>query len=174
VRMTGAGTIDLAAKSLAFRVEPKLVMTTEGQGRAGDPVGLGIPVVIDGPWAEPRIYPDMAGILDHPEDAYAKLKQMGQGLFGPNGALNGLGGLGGNTPGGTGAGGKNSSSDPLGGQLGETLGNLLKQNLGRSRNLQPTNPGAAAPAVPAPGDPAPQPPEDSAPMNDVLKQLFNR
>ncbi len=79
VRMTGAGTIDLAAKSLAFRVEPKLVMTAEGQGRAGDPVGLGIPVVIDGPWAEPRIYPDMAGILDHPEDAYAKLKQMGQG-----------------------------------------------------------------------------------------------
>ena len=169
VRMTGAGTVDLAAKSLAFRVEPKLVMTTEGQGRAGDPVGLGIPVVIDGPWAEPRIYPDMAGILDHPEDAYAKLKQMGQGLFGTGGALNGLGGLGGNVPGGNGAGGNNGSADPLGGQLGETLGNLLKQNLGRSRNLQPSDP--ASPAAPAPGDPAPQ---DSAPMKDVLKQLFNR
>ena len=25
-----------------------------------------------------------------------------------------------------------------------------------------------------PGDPAPQPSGDSAPMNDVLKQLFNR
>jgi AsmA protein len=171
VRMTGTGTVDLAAKSLAFRVEPKLVMTTEGQGRAGDPVGLGIPVVIDGPWAEPRIYPDMAGILDHPEDAYAKLKQMGQGLFGTGGALNGLGGLGGNGPGGNGAGG-NGSSDPLGGQLGETLGNLLKQNLGRSRNLQPSDP--ASPAAPAPGDPAPQPSQDSAPMKDVLKQLFNR
>src|SRR6202011_425402 len=89
VRMTGAGTIDLAAKTLAFRVEPKLVMPTEGQGRAADPVGLGIPVVIDGPWSEPRIYPDMAGILDNPDAAYARLKQMGQGLFGPNGALNG-------------------------------------------------------------------------------------
>src|SRR5580692_3740226 len=109
--MTGAGTIDLAAKSLAFRVEPKLVMTTEGQGRAVDPVGLGIPVVIDGPWSEPRIYPDMAGILDHPDDAYAKLKQMGKGLFGTNGA-----GLSGNGSGGDGAG-----SGPLGGQLGETL-----------------------------------------------------
>jgi AsmA protein len=174
VRMTGAGTVDLAAKSLAFRVEPKLVMTTEGQGRAGDPVGLGIPVVIDGPWAEPRIYPDMAGILDHPEDAYAKLKQMGQGLFGPNGALNGLGGLGGNTPGGTGAGGNNAGSDPLGGQLGETLGKLIQQSLGRSRNLAPTSPGPAAPSTPAQGNPAPQPPEDSAPMKDVLKQLFNR
>ena len=80
--MTGAGTIDLGAKTLAFRVEPKLVMTTEGQGRAADPVGLGIPVVIDGPWAEPRIYPDMAGILDNPDAAYAKLKEMGKGLFG--------------------------------------------------------------------------------------------
>ena len=36
VKMTGAGTIDLAAKALAFRVEPKLVLTTEGQGRTKD------------------------------------------------------------------------------------------------------------------------------------------
>src|SRR6202021_636693 len=33
VRVTGTGTVDLAAQTLAFRVEPKLVMTTEGQGR---------------------------------------------------------------------------------------------------------------------------------------------
>ena len=93
VKMTGAGTVDLAAQTLAFRVEPKLVLTTEGQGRAADPVGLGIPVVIDGPWAEPRIYPDVQGILDNPDAAYAKLKEMGKGLFGSGGALSGLGGL---------------------------------------------------------------------------------
>ena len=93
VRVTGAGTIDLGQQALAFRVEPKLVMTTEGQGRTSDPVGLGIPVMIDGPWAQPRIYPDMDGILENPDAAYAKLKEMGQGLFGANGA--GLGGLGG-------------------------------------------------------------------------------
>ena len=98
--MTGVGTIDLGTKQIAFRVEPKLVMTTEGQGRASDPVGLGIPVMIDGPWAEPRIYPDMAGILDNPDAAYAKLKEMGKGLFGKDGG--GLGGLlGGLTGGGT-------------------------------------------------------------------------
>ncbi len=177
VRMTGAGTVDLVAKSLAFRVEPKLVMTTEGQGRAGEPVGLGIPVVIDGPWASPRIYPDVAGILDHPDDAYARLKQMGQGLFGTGGALNGLGGLSGNAPGGNNGGGNgtNGGSDPLGGQLGETLGNLIQQGLGRSRNVQSTDPSnPPASSAPAPGDPAPQPSEDSAPMKDVLKQLFNR
>jgi AsmA protein len=63
VKMTGSGAIDVGAKTLALRVDPKLVLTTEGQGRAGDPVGLGIPVVIDGPWASPSIYPDVAAIV---------------------------------------------------------------------------------------------------------------
>jgi AsmA protein len=156
IKMTGAGTIDLAAKTLAFRVEPKLVMTTEGQGRSGDPVGLGIPVVVDGPWAEPRIYPDMAGILDNPDAAYAKLKEMGKGLFGPGGSLGGSGG--------------NGQSDPLG-KLGETLGNLLQQGLSQGRNVPlPAPPTPAAP--PAQNDPSQQ--QDSQPMNDVLRQLFNR
>ena len=62
VKMTGSGTIDIGAKTLALRVDPKLVLTTEGQGRAGDPAGFGIPVVIDGPWASPNIFPDVAGI----------------------------------------------------------------------------------------------------------------
>jgi AsmA protein len=111
VRMTGGGTVDLAAKTLVFRVEPKLVMTTEGQGSAANPVGLGIPVAIEGPWAAPRIYPDVAGILDNPDAAYAKLRELGKGLFGQ-------GGIG--------------TSD----KLGETLDNLLQQGLG-SRRTQP-------------------------------------
>ncbi len=95
VRMTGVGTIALDTKQIGFRVEPKLVMTTEGQGRANEPVGFGIPVMIEGPWGAPKIYPDMQGILDNPDAAYAKLKEMGKGLFGPNGGGLGsaLGGL---------------------------------------------------------------------------------
>jgi AsmA protein len=169
VKMTGAGTIDLVAKSLAFRVEPKLVMTTEGQGRAGDPVGLGIPVVIEGPWSAPRIYPDMAGILDNPDAAYAKLKEMGKGLFGSGGGFGGLGGSGGS---GSGDGGQ---SDALG-KLGETLGNLLQQGFGQGghqgRGIPPNSPTPDAPSAPAQSDPPPSP--DSQPMNDVLRQLFNR
>jgi len=191
VKMTGTGTIDLGRQSLAFRVEPKLVMTTVGQGRAADPVGFGIPVVIDGPWAEPRIYPDMAGMLDNPDAAYAKLKDMGKGLFGPGGLGNGLGnglggnglssGLGGLLGGSSDGSGNSGGSDPLGGKLGETLGNLLQQGLGqnrtpgRNRGMPATAPAPApspAAAAPAPSDPPPQP--DSQPMNDVLKQLFNR
>jgi AsmA protein len=175
VKMTGAGTIDLAGKQLAFRVEPKLVLTTEGQGRAGDPVGLGIPVIIDGPWGQPRIYPEMSGILENPDAAYAKLKEMGKGLFAGSGG--GLGGLG--TLGGSGPDSGNGQSSPLGGKLGETLGNLLQQGFGHSRSMPatPTDP-AAPPPLPAPAqaqsDPTPQTPQDSQPMNDVLKQLFNR
>ncbi len=152
VRVTGTGTVDLAAQTLSFRVEPKLVMTTEGQGRTSDPVGLGIPVVIEGPWADPRIYPDIAGITDNPDAAYAKLKEMGKGLFGSGG-------------------GSGQPDQPLGGTLGETLGNLLQQGLGQSRNLpsqtQPNPP-------PAPSDPPPPPAQESQPMNDLLRQLFNR
>jgi AsmA protein len=176
VKMTGAGTIDLGTKMLAFRVEPKLVLTTEGQGRTTDPVGLGIPVIIDGPWAEPRIYPEMAGILDNPDAAYAKLKEMGKGLFGANGGgLGGLGGLG-SALGGNGSGG---SGNGITDQLGQTLGNLLQQGLGQSRNIPPatppttTPPTAAAPPPLPPNDP-PQATQDSQPMNDVLRQLFNR
>jgi AsmA protein len=174
VRVTGAGTIDLAAKTLAFRVEPKLVMTTEGQGRAADPVGLGIPVVIDGPWSEPRIYPEMAGILDNPDAAYAKLKEMGKGLFGPGGGLSGLGGLGGlGSLGGSPSGGSGSGDSGSGDTLRETLGNLLQQGLGRKRDLAPL-PAPAAPPQAAQSDPAPQTPQNSQPMNDVLRNLFSR
>jgi AsmA protein len=178
VKMTGAGTIDLAAKAVALRVEPKLVLTTEGQGRASDPVGLGIPVVIDGPWAEPRIYPDIAGILDNPDAAYAKLKEMGKGLFGGSGGLGGaLSGLGGGSSGNGSSGG--SESNGLADKLGETLGNLLQQGLSQRRNpsraiAPPPSPTPDAPAAPAQSDPAAQPPEDSQAMNEILKQLFNR
>jgi len=175
VKMIGAGTIDLPAKAVSFRVEPKLVLTTEGQGRASDPVGLGIPVVIDGPWAEPRIYPDMAGILDNPDAAYAKLKDMGKGLFGAGGGLGALGGLGGlGGSGGSGSSGGSGQSDQFG-KLGETLGNLLQQGLSQGRNMPaPASPTPAAPPAPAQNDPPPQPSQDSQPMNDVLRQLFNR
>ncbi len=165
VKMTGAGTIDLIGKQLAFRVEPKLVMTTEGQGRAGDPVGLGIPVIIDGPWAQPRIYPEMNGIFDNPDAAYAKLREMGKGLF----AGGGLGNLAIWRPR---IGGGTDQSGLLGGKLGETLGNLLQQGLGNNRNVQggPPNPAAPPAATPPRAEqldvaaPAGQPADEQRPQ----------
>jgi AsmA protein len=155
VKMTGGGTIDLGAQTLVLRVEPKLVMTTEGQGRSSDPVGFGIPVVIDGPWAAPRIYPDVAGILDNPDAAYAKLKELGNGLFAPGGP-NGASG--------------DSSGNGQPNTLGETLGNLIQQGLSAGRKTPPPA-SPNDPAAPAQNDPSRQ--QNSQPM-DVLKQLFGR
>ncbi|HXH46503.1 MAG TPA: AsmA family protein [Bradyrhizobium sp.] len=209
VRVTGAGTIALDTKMMGFRVEPKLVMTTEGQGRTSEPVGFGIPVMIQGSWSQPRIYPDMAGMLDNPDAAYAKLREMGKGLFGPDGAglgnlLGSLGNLGlGGTPapgGGNAAGNATpqgqqpGQTNLLGGPLGEALGNLIQQGLssgtgsgpatgagsspgtGRSRSM-PATPATpvpqASPLAPALDEP-PAAQQESQPMNDVLRQLFNR
>jgi AsmA protein len=154
VKMTGSGTIDLGAQTLALRVEPKLVMTTEGQGRSSDPVGFGIPVAINGPWTSPRIYPDVAGILDNPDAAYAKLKEMGTGLFAP------------------GEPGNESGNTNGGNSLGDTLGKLIQQglNAARGRDSQP-NSSPNDPQAPAPNDPSRQ---QSQPLNGIMKQLFGR
>jgi AsmA protein len=202
VKMSGVGTVDLNTRQIGFRVEPQLVMTTEGQGRAGNPVGLGIPVMVEGPWVSPRIYPEMQGILDNPQAAYAKLKEMGKGLFGQNGqglsqGLNGLSNLlNGVQGGGTGAqpgtgqppgGAAEGQNNPLGGQLGDTIGNLLQQGLSTINQGNASRPSRSlpqpAPDAPPTADqpPPPTPPpgntveqHDSPAMNDVLRQLFNR
>ena len=167
VRMTGTGTIDLPNKTLAFRVEPKIVMTTQGQGRAADPVGLAVPVMIEGPWTEPRISLDMAGMPDNPDQAYAKLKEIGKGLLGDS------------SSGGAGL------SDVLGSRLGETLGKLLQQGFGPGGSQDGDQAGRSIPAPspnqdstsqshPPQNDPPPQAQQESQPMKDVLRQLFNR
>jgi AsmA protein len=77
VRMTGAGTVDLPAKRLKFRVDPQLVATLKGQGGKKDLAGLGVPIVIEGPWAKPKFYPDIKGILQDPKAAYERFKNFG-------------------------------------------------------------------------------------------------
>ena len=80
VRMTGAGTVDLPVKRLNIRVEPRLVASLEGQGGQQDLSGLGVPVMISGPWGTPKIYPDIKGILENPTAAYEQLRQLGNGV----------------------------------------------------------------------------------------------
>ncbi|POF32733.1 AsmA family protein [Roseibium marinum] len=88
VRMSGKGTTDMPKQSLAWRVEPKIVPTLEGQAprprRKGEDkklAGLGVPIVIEGSWNDPRIYPDIKGILDDPEAAYKQLQKSGGELI---------------------------------------------------------------------------------------------
>jgi AsmA protein len=165
VRMTGAGNIDLVSETMAFRVEPKLVMTLQGQSAPGatsaapTPVGLGVPVIVQGPWTSPRIYPEISGMLENPEAAYIQLRQMGQGLFGRDLLGKDLQGLIGPS-GGAGQDG-----------IGQAIGNII-QGLGAGQ--KPTG----VPPTAAPDDRAPPPaaadPNAPSPMNDIMKRLFSR
>ena len=145
-------------------------MTTEGQGRAADPVGFGIPVVIDGPWAEPRIYPDVAGMLDNPDAAYAKLKEMGKGLFGTGRRIGRLDRRQLRRI------GRRRAVRPAWRQARRDPGQPAAAGLGPEPRSRPRHAGLGsdpAPSAPPQSDPPPQQ-QDSQPMNDVLKQLFNR
>jgi AsmA protein len=90
VRMTGSGTADLPGRALKFRVDPQVVASLEGQGGKTDLQGLGVPIIIAGPWAKPSIYPDIAGILQNPAAAYQQLNKLSGGLV----SLKGAGALG--------------------------------------------------------------------------------
>jgi hypothetical protein len=37
---------------------------------------LPVPIVIEGAWSAPRIYPDIQGILDDPAKAYGALRKL--------------------------------------------------------------------------------------------------
>ena len=81
VRVSGGGKTDIGQRTLDWRVEPQIVASLKGQGASGDMVGLGVPVVIRGPWSKPQIYPDIAGILENPGEAYKKLQAVSGGLL---------------------------------------------------------------------------------------------
>jgi AsmA protein len=59
--MTGAGTVDLGARTLSYRLIPGV---WRGAG-AGDGASLvQVPVLIDGPWSNPQIRPDLAYLAE--------------------------------------------------------------------------------------------------------------
>ncbi len=75
---TGKGEVDLLRQALDLKVDPQLAT-----GVAADtmPQFATFPVAVQvkGPWTAPQIYPDMPGILEDPEGAYAALKKLGLG-----------------------------------------------------------------------------------------------
>jgi AsmA protein len=82
LRVTGAGTVDIPNKTLAYRVDPKVVASLDGQGGSQDLEGFAVPIRIEGPWGRPRIYPEIEGILQDPQKALDQLRKLGGGLFG--------------------------------------------------------------------------------------------
>lgn len=77
VRMTGGGVVAMPARRLDYVVDPKLVSSLKGQGGEFNLAGFNVPIKIEGPWSKPKIYPDIAGILDNPGEALKRLKGVG-------------------------------------------------------------------------------------------------
>ena len=119
-RVTGAGSVDIAGKTLQLRVDPRLIVGQQDASAAG--TGLGVPVLIQGNWSAPKIYPDVAGILNDPASAFDRLKAAGQGLFGFN-----------RQSGDTGA--PAGPNQPGGGALDSLIGGFLKGSPGHGGGL---------------------------------------
>ncbi|WP_421722792.1 AsmA family protein [Bauldia sp.] len=82
--LNGAGTIDLPAQSIAYSVNPQVA------NRKGQLKDYGVPVRIEGPLGDPKIYPEVQGIiqnqvqgvLEDPEGALDQIRNVGGDLFG--------------------------------------------------------------------------------------------
>ncbi|MFA6141408.1 MAG: AsmA family protein [Hyphomicrobium sp.] len=80
---TGAGTVDLAQRSLDYTVRPKLVANLSGDGGEANAAGIEVPVHIAGSWEQPDITPDIEGAINAPGTVDA-VKQIGKQLKGKN------------------------------------------------------------------------------------------
>ena len=72
VRVTGKGTVDLLRKRLNYKVTP-----SAASGPGEEFTGLVVPVIVKGPWANPKVYPDVQGILENPQAALDALSKLG-------------------------------------------------------------------------------------------------
>lgn len=63
LRVSGKGDVDLPARSIKYRVEPKAVASLEGQGGKTDLGGVMVPIIIEGKWENLSFRPDLAGAI---------------------------------------------------------------------------------------------------------------
>lgn len=78
LRLSGGGTLALAAREVDYTLRPKLVASLEGQGSgAGNLAGIEVPVRVHGPWGDPKYTPDVASVLNDPKTVDA-VKEIGK------------------------------------------------------------------------------------------------
>ena len=75
IRVAGAGTVDLPARMLNYRIAPKLAATLEGQGGSAAK-GIEVPIIISGPWANPGFRPDLASMIQNSGQTLDTLKSL--------------------------------------------------------------------------------------------------
>lgn len=80
VRMNGAGIVDIPRRLLDMRLAPKLVASLDGQGGSLNLQGLEIPILVQGPWANPKITPDFEALIRDPDKALKTINNLGLSL----------------------------------------------------------------------------------------------
>lgn len=63
LRVVGAGTVNMPRRTLNYRITPKAVASTTGQGGGTDLAGIAVPVIISGPWHQLSYRPDLKGMI---------------------------------------------------------------------------------------------------------------
>lgn len=86
LRLTGKGTVDMPERRVDYRVEPKVVASTVGQGGSTGAKGIAVPVMIKGPWHDISYQPDLSAVLE------GVVKSPGEALDSFKGLIPGTGG----------------------------------------------------------------------------------
>jgi AsmA protein len=137
ISIGGAGTVDIPAKRLKFRVNPLMLASVEGRGGKKNMLGFPVPIAVAGPWVKPSFYPDIVGVLDNPVAAYQKLNQLGGGLIAMPASMLGVD---------TGEGGLVEKSIAVPGAVTKGVVGGIGQMLGVKKRPDPAAPAPAAPA----------------------------
>ena len=74
VQVAGKGEVDLLRQRLDLSFDGALVKRKKG--REKELLRMPVPLLLKGPWQNPKIYPDVAGILKNPQAALQKLQQL--------------------------------------------------------------------------------------------------
>jgi len=102
LRVTGKGTVNLVSKTMDYHVKPRVVGTLKGQGGSMLRKGLTIPLHITGPFAAPKVRPEInARTLIDNAPALLNKSGLGGSLGGKLGKILGGGKSAPATPGGS-------------------------------------------------------------------------
>ncbi len=82
VRVGGKGIIGIGARNLDLGLTTRLVASLRGQGAGTGGAGIDIPIKLTGPWDDPRIMPDVAGLASDPGKLVERAKELGRNLKG--------------------------------------------------------------------------------------------
>jgi AsmA protein len=70
VKLAAAGRVDFLRGFMELQSTPELMAAETGNSL------LPVDLITRGPWAKPKFYPDMPGILENPDQAYAALRAL--------------------------------------------------------------------------------------------------